>query len=353
MSTAQLPRTLPTIEQLVTAALGRIQVTRSEITEARRRRDELAKILRPEFPHCRIYVNGSIAHGDALNPLTDVDLGVVIHDPGGIYGPGKRGPSELQEQAADAIRAGLKAVYPNLRVEVASHKRAILVRFGDPVTPGQPDFTADLIIAIDNPDAAGLFIPRYTSWDRSHPEKHTELILTALDNTDTAYARIVRLVKHWNRSTTEPPLCSWNMKALALGAITCPVDLIPGLHLWFTHAIAELRIGETEDPARVAEKPIKLNVTRTKALKALQAGLDRLNEARAYQDQGYLVLAHDSLAKLFNDPEMLPRPNEDDVLVEYAAYRREHPTPRPRPVPAVGVNGPARPTAPGVRSWAP
>jgi len=154
-------------------------------------------------------------------------------------------------------------------------------------------------------------------------------------------------------STSEPPLCSWNLKALALGAITSPVDLIPGQHLWFTHAIAELRIGETEDPAGVAEKPIKLNVTRTKALEVLQKGHERLSEARTYQDQGYLVLAHDSLAKLFNDPEMLPRPNEDDVRVEYAAHRREHATPRPRPVPAVGVSGPARPTAPRVRSWAP
>lgn len=353
MSTAQLPRTLPTLEELVAAALVRIQVTRPEIAEARRRRDELATILRTRFPHCRIYVNGSIAHGDALNPLTDVDLGVVIHDPGGLYGPGKRGPAELQKQAAEAISTALRPTYPNLRVEVADRKRSILIRFGKPVTTGQTDFTADLIIALDNPDAAGLLIPRWTSWDRSHPEKHTELILAALKDTNTAYARIVRLVKHWNRNKSDPPLCSWNIKALALGAITSPVDLIPGLHLWFTHAVAELRIGETEDPAGVAEKPIKLNVARTKAVKVLQDALDELNEACTYEEQGYLVLAHDCLAKLFDDPEMLPRPNQADVLVEAAAHRREHSSSRPRPVPTVGASGPARPTAPSVRSWAP
>lgn len=353
MSTAQLPRTLPTLDQLLAAALERIQVTRAEIAEARRRRDLVATALTARFPHCRIYVNGSIAHGDALNPLTDVDLGVVIHDPGGTYGPGKRGPSELQEQAAAAIKAELASKYPKLRVELAGRKRSLLIRFGDPVARGQDDFTADVIVAIDNPDAAGLFIPRYTSWDRSDPEKHTKLILSALDDTDVAYARVVRLVKHWNRSLATAPLCSWNIKALALGSITRPVDLLDGLHLWFTDAIADLRIAETEDPAGVAEKPIKLNVPRTKAVTILQEGRDRLDEARSYQDEGYLVLAHESLAKLFNDPEMLPRPDADDVRVQYAAYRRDHAPARPRPVPSIGVRGPAPSAAPRVRSWAP
>lgn len=353
MPTALQPRTLLSLETLVTAALGRIQVTRAEIDEARRRRDEVATILRKQFPHCRIYVNGSIAHGDALNPLTDVDLGVVIHDPDGRYGPGERGPAELQEHAAEAIGAGLRATYPHLRVEVAGRKRSVLIRFGKPVTAGQTDFTADLIIALDNPDAAGLFIPRWTSWDRAHPEKHTELVHAALEDTNIAYARVVRLIKHWNRGRSDPPLCSWNVKALALGAITNPVDLVPGLHLWFTHAVAELRLGETEDPAGVAEKSIKLNVTRTKAVQVLQDALDRLTQARTYEEQGYLVLAHDCLAKLFNDPEMLPRPNQADVLVEAAAHRREHVAPRMRPDTAIGTNGPARRTTPSVRSWAP
>ena len=199
-----------------------------------------------------------------------------------------------------------------------------------------------MIAAIDNPECAGLFIPRYASWDRSDSEKHTKLILTALDDTDVAYARVVRLVKHWNYGPATAPLRSWNIKALALESITSPIDLLDGLHLWFTDAIAELRIAETEDPAGVAEKPIKFNVTRTKAVEILQQGLARLDEARSYQDEGYLILADESLSKLFNDPEMLPCPNADDVHVQYAAYRHDHAPARLRPVSAIGVSGPAR-----------
>jgi len=352
VSAASLPRIQPTLEQLITAALARIQVTRPEIAEARRRRDLLAAILRKRFPSCRIYVNGSIAHGDALNPLTDVDLGVVIHDMGGVYGPGQRGPSELQKQAADAIRDELGATYPKLRVELTGRKRSIIIRFGDPVTKGQDDFTADLIIAIDNPEAAGLYIPRFTGWDRSHPEQHTKLVLTALKDTDTDFARVVRLLKHWNKGRSKP-LCSWNIKALALGSITGPTELIPGLHQWFTHAVAELSSGETEDPAGVAEKPIKLNVTRTRALEILRKALAQLELAQAYEEQSYLALAHDQLAKVFNDTQMLPGPNQDDVLVEAAAHRREHPSRPVTAVPGVGVSGPVRTPAPPVRSWAP
>jgi hypothetical protein len=87
-------------------------VSQAELDEARRRRDQIAAAQRATFPGCRIYVNGSIAHGDALNPLTDVDLGGVVPDLDHRYGPGKRGPKELKDRAAAAIRADLADEYP-------------------------------------------------------------------------------------------------------------------------------------------------------------------------------------------------------------------------------------------------
>jgi hypothetical protein len=137
-------------------------------------------------------------------------------------------------------------------------KRAVLVRFGNPVHAGEKDLTADVICAVDNLAAQGLFIPKMPSWDRSHPAAHTRMVLQGIDDTDVAFARIVRLLKHWNRRNGKP-LCSWNIKALALACITGPTTQLAGLTTWFQYAADELDKGETRDPAHVAEKPIKLN----------------------------------------------------------------------------------------------
>ena len=65
-----------------------VEVTEGELDTARERRDDVGAALKRAFPGSRVYVNGSVAHGDALTPLTDVDVGVVVPDPGGEYGPG-------------------------------------------------------------------------------------------------------------------------------------------------------------------------------------------------------------------------------------------------------------------------
>ena len=304
-----------TLEQIVNEARHRIEVSDKELDEARKRRSAIGAVLRQEFPGSRTYLNGSIAHGDALTPLTDVDLGIVVADPDHDYGPGRRGPRDLKERAADAIRAGLKREYGELAVEVKGRKRSILVRFRDPVAPGRPDFTADVIVAIDNPTGAGLHIPRFDSWDRSHPEMHTELVATANDITDACFARVVRLLKHWNRSNNKS-LCSWNIKALALECLDAPTSLLAGMHQWFHYAIEELSQGETPDPTGVAANPIKLNDTRTEVVRRLKRSLEKLDRAINYEQAGYTTLAHNELAKFFNDSEMLPAPDPLAVLEE-------------------------------------
>lgn len=349
----------PTIEEVVEDARLRIQVTKPELDEARKRRAAIAHALQVEFPGSRQYVNGSVAHGDALTPLTDVDLGVVIPNGDRVYGPGRRGPAELQERAAGAIRRELVAEYGDLRVEFRGRKRSILVRFRDPIREGLPDFTADVITAIDNPSAQGLFIPRYDSWDRSDPEAHTSLVKKANTNTKAVYARAVRLLKHWNRRNGQT-LCSWNIKALALFSITGEGSLVTAMRDWFSDAIDSLRISETEDPARVADKPIKLNAPRAEVVKVLSDGLRKLEAAIMYDQAGFPALAQKELADLFDDPEMLPAPSRDAVLREGARF---HQGPAAKPSRAFGASalvgsgagGLATPTAAAipVRSWAP
>jgi predicted nucleotidyltransferase len=313
----EAPTKSTTLEVVLDSARKRIQVGDDELAEARKRRGAISAALLKEFPGSRTYVNGSIAHGDALTPLTDVDLGVVVPDRDNLYGPGNIGPTRLQERAAEAIRVALKPEYGDLAVEVKGRKRSILIRFRDPVTPGQPDFTADVIVAIDNPGGRGLFIPRYTGWDCSHPEEHTRLVREAVENTDIVYARIVRLLKHWNRSN-DKPLCSWNIKALALDCITSPVSLVEGLQLWFAYAADQINIGETEDPAGVALHPIKLNNPRSEVVRKLRRALDALLYAIQLANEGYGVLAQDQLADLFNDEDMLPHPTRSAVLQQQA-----------------------------------
>ncbi|MFS2241241.1 nucleotidyltransferase [Microbacterium sp. OR16] len=309
----------PTIEKVVQDARQRIQVTDEELDEARERRAAIAGALLAEFSGARTYFNGSIAHGDALTPLTDVDLGVVIPNPDGRYGPGRKGPLELQERAAEAIRDRLSDSYEGLRIEFRDRKRSILVRFRDPIRTGLPDFTADVITAIDNPRDAGLFIPNYSSWDRSHPEEHTRLISEANKQTEATFARTVRLLKHWNRKNGAP-LCTWNIKALALGCVRTESPLISSMRSWFEHSIAELKLGETEDPAGVSDKPIRLNAPRTEVVQRLEKAAEKLEKAVAYDLAGYPLLAQKELADLFNDSEMLAPPSRDELLREGARF---------------------------------
>jgi hypothetical protein len=318
MSTAPLS-TAPTLEQTLDQARRRIEVSKAELDEARRRRDQSRAALRTAFPGSRTYVNGSLAHGDALFPLTDVDLGVVVPDPDHRYGPGRRGPKELKDLAAEAIRTALAEEYPNLRIIVEGRKRSILVSFGNSVTHTEQDFTADVIVAIDNPAGAGLYIPRYGQWDRSHPEMHTTMVRAAVKSSDVAYARVVRLLKHWSRCH-DKPLCSWHIKALALGCLTRPISQLAGLLTWFDHAMADLRVRDTPDPAGVAA-PIKTTMPRTQLVEKLVKARDQLAYAIELEEAGYDVLARDELAKFFNDEAMLPREDQGAVVAQVITRR--------------------------------
>lgn len=296
------------LEDLLNEARLEIAVDDAELEEARDRRAKIAKALEDAFPGSRTYVNGSIAHGDANTPLTDVDLGVVVGD-ADDYGPKGEPATKLMELAREAIRDQMADDYQKLRIEVADRKRSVLVRFGDPVTPGQADFTADVIVAIEHGTEPGLWIPNNDipeGWDRSHPERHTELIHAANAATESTFARTVRLLKHWRDTHTrdEHPMCSWNLKALALECIADePTTLLDALGCFFTHAADAIKTGLTKDPARVSG-PIKLPLARTEAARRLREARDNIKTATENENSDRPALAQHSLSLVL--PEIVP-----------------------------------------------
>ncbi|HVM33818.1 MAG TPA: nucleotidyltransferase [Actinomycetota bacterium] len=300
-----------TIAQILEAARKLVEVTREELQEARRRRGLVRDALQREFPGCRVYFNGSVAHGDAINPLADFDIGVVIPDPDDDYGPGRRSASGLKERAREAIRSALCDEFPDLRIEIEGRKRSVLIRFSRAIAANASDFTGDLICAVDHPEK-GLYIPRFDSWDRSDPETHTRLVLDAIERTATVYAKTIRLLKHWN-SHHGAAFCSWHLKVLAFEAITQPVPLIEALRLFFTTSRSALLDGPTVDPAGVGPE-IKTNTSVSEAISKLETGLGHVNRAIEAEEAGRPLRAQAELAALL--PEIVDAPAASELADE-------------------------------------
>lgn len=284
----------------------KIQVTDEELAEAKRRRRLLAAAARRAFPGSTTYFNGSVAHGDANTPLTDVDLGVVLASKAAVpYGPGRKSALPLMEIVRDTIREDLSDEFPKLTIEIIGRRRAVLVRFGDPVTPGQADFTADVMTAIPHPSGRGLYIPNTkiaAGWDRADPITHTRMVLQAIDDTNVVFARAVRLLKHWN-GTHSKPMCSWNIKALCLGCLDEPMALINALQIFFTYAADEIDKGPTPDPAGAAG-PIPLNMPRVEVHKRLCTARKNIDLAIEHEKAGRPLSAQHALHQVL--PELVP-----------------------------------------------
>jgi hypothetical protein len=342
------------LESLIDDARGEIEVTDEELDEARDRRGRIASALRAAFPGSRIYVNGSIAHGDAITPLNDIDVGVVVVDAAKDHGPGQRGPRDLMERARDAIREHLGEEFPNLTVTIEGQRRAVLVRFGDTVTAGQQDFTADVIVAIDNPDEPGLFIPNLfvngvnvNGWERSDPETHLELVKAAIKDTEVVFARTVRLLKHWSRRHSKP-MCSWNIKVLALDCITEPMPLAEAMQAFFGYAAEELKQnqGLTPDPAHVAG-PIQLNLATREVITRLRTAEGHITRALEDEAAGRSASAQHELAMLL--PDIVPDADPSEVEAEQAARL----TGTAKTGTSVGVGAGSALSIPSSRAWAP
>lgn len=329
------------IEDLLDAARKEIAVSDEELDEARDRRDDAADALRREFQGGRVIPNGSLAHGDANTPLTDWDLVVVIPDPDDEYGPGKKNADTLKQRAYQRLRDELSDDFPKLTVIIQGQKRAVLVRYSDPITPGTTDFTGDVICAIDHP-SKGLYIPKHNSWDRSHPEEHNRIVRAANAASDNNFSRAVRLLKHWNKRHGDP-MCSWHIKVLAAEVINKPTPMADALLGFFNHAADSIEDGPTPDPARVGPDLVPEDAPGT--VKRLRVAGDHVRNALDAEAAGRPFLAQHHLADVL--PDIVPTPNpkalaDEDFLAELK---------RQKPSVSVGVGAAGTLSVPSNKPW--
>jgi hypothetical protein len=262
----------------------------------------------------RSFASGSIAHGTVNGPVLDADTGVVIdrriYPELGPDGDGLR-PRAIVEQVRRFIHDAASDAYPAVTTNVT--KRAIVVRFNDPIEDQDP--TADLIVALDRDRQPGLWIPNTESdsWDPSHPERHTELARSANSATRSTWARVVRLGKANNRGYSDPALCSFNIEALALPVVETG-DLATNLLAFFRFAAADLSRRNTPDPAGVSAA-IKPLVSREVAVRRYAKSAEAL--ARALSHDGDEELVREALAEVF--PNELSIPAQSPYLDRLAA----------------------------------
>jgi hypothetical protein len=231
-----------------------LEPSEETLAAVKERRDNVLAVARTFPGALRTYRSGSIGHHTA-NDDTDADCGVVLdrrHYP--ELGPDgdNVGPSEIVEQMREWLREELKEQYPNIRFRVT--KRAIKITFNEPL-PGGTDPTADLVVALTRKEPQpGLWIPNRDRerWDASHPERHTELMRAEPGDLRRKRARVIRLVKGWNKGFSEPGLSGFNITALALECVAQEGTLAEAVADFFEYAASSLKQRLTKDPAHVA-----------------------------------------------------------------------------------------------------
>lgn len=290
------------LEHLLIAIDHQVSVTSVEYTEAKDRLRVLSSALSKEFGS-RVYVNGSIAHGDALSPLNDVDLGVILREPWATN-ERRHSPSRIMKHTCEVIETLASAHYPGLSADFTDQKRAVVVNFGSDTKKQHYEFTADVIVALDNTEDVGVFIPNLqrNTWDRSDPIKHSEIIRQANFATNSSFNAVVRIAKQWNRKV-EQPLSSWNIKALALSCILRPTPLLEGVHSFFRYARDTLSHGLTPDPAGIGP-PIGLERQKDEVLACLDDACKVLDRAITDAASGNFPESRKSIQGLLLTPQI-------------------------------------------------
>jgi len=257
------------------------------LSAARSRRKEVLDSVKGYHGRLRDYSSGSIGHGTA-NDDTDADCGMVLdrrtYPELGPDGDDV-GPEDVLEDVRKTIREALKPKYPTLTTRLS--KRAIVVKFGEPLGPNDdsPDPSVDLIVALTRKDAEGLWIPNRfdKSWDPSHPERHTQLLIDPPEAVRRLRAQTIRLVKAQIRQYNSPGVCSFNAEALALECINREISLGLAVTEWFEYASKELKKADTKDPAGIS-KPIKLLLDRDVVVERLENVAHHMRTAIDHDD---------------------------------------------------------------------
>ena len=304
----------------------------------RARRDKVLRVA-GRFPGAlRTYQSGSVAHRTS-NGDTDADGGVVLdrrsYPSLGPDGDGE-GPADTVEDVRTYLRSELKDDHPDIAFFVS--RRAIRVTFNEALPDGT-DPTVDLIVALTR-QAGALWIPniKQSRWDPSDPECHTRLMTAEPANLRRTRAKIVRLVKAWNKQSSRPGLSPFNITALALECITADMGIDTGLQEFFHYAARDLAKHLTPDPAGVSP-PIKLLEDRDVIVGRLKRAASKMDDALSNDGDEEKVL--EALSGLFGK-YIDPPPGSSSKAAYASALRRGNS--------AVGVSGGlvigARPSVP-------
>jgi hypothetical protein len=277
------------------------------LTEARTRRDLVAKSAMELEGALRWFRSGSVAYAMVNKPVSDADSGLVLdrrsYPKLGPDGEGE-GPDEVIDELQELVRPKVREKYPNAKV--GKSRRGLLVEFNEPVTADE-DPSVDLIVTLTRKDADGLWIPDRDAkaeadrWSPSHPEKHTELFTGGAKDVRRLRARVARMAKAWNRQSNEGDraLSSFNICALAWEYVedgSVPLD--EALAGWFRYAHDELDKAETDDPAGVSE-PIRLLLPKSEVVERLGQAADDLDQALANEDDEDKV--REALSRIYPD----------------------------------------------------
>ena len=231
-------------------------------------------------------------------PVTDGDGGVVldrrIYPELGPDGDGE-GPHEIIEDMHDFLGPRVREHYEDATVH--RMKRGLKVYFHDPIDEEQ-DPTVDLVVALNRKADDALWIPNRdrSRWDPSHPEKHYQLLRAGTKAHRRVRARVIRLGKAWNCQYSEPGLCSFNIVALALEAITEPLPLDQAMADFFHYAAMAIGKGRTKDPADVSPS-IKLLLDQKVVVARLRKAADGLATALDHDDDVEVV--DEALSEVF------------------------------------------------------
>lgn len=269
------------------------------IATARARRDEVLDIAANFDGGLRTYWSGSIAHHTA-NFDTDADGGIVLDRRSyPKLGPDGHdvGPEDVVIQVRDFVRKALVKSHPDLRTRLT--KRAIQITYHEPVSDDDgADPSVDLIVGLTRRNQPGLWIPNRekSAWNPSHPEKHTELLTAEPKSLRQKRARVIRVVKGWNKQFSEPAVCSFNIEALALQSVEMGVGFAESLLSLLEYGERDLKRRQTPDPAGVSP-PIKTLVARQQAADRFGRAASQLREALDNDDDECKALA--ALFKMF------------------------------------------------------
>jgi hypothetical protein len=262
-----------TANQFFDQLLLDIQVDDDELSDARDKRDALARLCCRVMGEnlggsCEHVAVGALAQGTQIQPLNDVDLAIVFSSKGNGW---DEDPEKALRQTSDWIREGLRssADFKVSSVEPSSH--AVKIEFDDQT------FSADVVPAFNPLLSTGLSIPHCPKndpsdrrWIATDPARHRDMVKDRNRETSSKFARQIRILKWWNRykklqdQDERKPVSSFHLTALALSILDGPISHAEATAHFFEQASAKVLspiptpsgVGdplEAEDPVYASE----------------------------------------------------------------------------------------------------